>query len=274
MSASLVLLALGVGAVAGVAIVLLIIWVLRQHQVDEERTSGDLPRGVSLLVSKLDGAVFIVDKSLNVLDWGPVFHVPGAVFVNLQYGSAEAELAAAAALDGPAAQAASAVMVHGPAFLIPALHAQGLSLARAGAVAAAPTIGVMLTLVAWGFVTDRRGERFVLLAGLAGTTLAGLAAVFLAERDAARDDADRLRRRVAILEHTRYRLRARYHGALKLANARAIQRDDAVREVDRLLAAARDSVSAATTPPAVPSFEATTASTPLFVSVRICSMFF
>lgn len=67
MSASLVLLALGVGAIAGVAIVLLIIWVLRQRQMDEERTSGDLPRGVSLLVSKLDGAVFIVDKSLNVL---------------------------------------------------------------------------------------------------------------------------------------------------------------------------------------------------------------
>lgn len=67
MSASLVLLALGVGAVAGIAVVLLIIWVLRQRQVDEERTSGDLPRGVSLLVSKLDGAVFIVDKSLNVL---------------------------------------------------------------------------------------------------------------------------------------------------------------------------------------------------------------
>jgi two-component system sensor histidine kinase SenX3 len=35
--------------------------------MDEERTSGDLPRGVSLLVSKLDGAVFVLDKSLNVL---------------------------------------------------------------------------------------------------------------------------------------------------------------------------------------------------------------
>ena len=67
MSASLILLALGVGAVAGVAIVLLIIWVLRQRQIDDEKTSGDLPRGVSLLVSRLDGAVFIVDKSLNVL---------------------------------------------------------------------------------------------------------------------------------------------------------------------------------------------------------------
>ncbi len=35
------------------------------------------------------------DKSLNVLDWGPVLHVPGIVFVNLQYGQVEAELAAA-----------------------------------------------------------------------------------------------------------------------------------------------------------------------------------
>ncbi len=75
------------------------------------------------------------------------------------------------------AQAATAVMVHGPAFLIPALHAQGMSLPRAGLVAAAPTVGVMLTLVAWGAVTDRRGERFVLLTGLAGTTVAGLASV-------------------------------------------------------------------------------------------------
>jgi MFS family permease len=72
-------------------------------------------------------------------------------------------------------QAASAVMVHGPAFLIPALHQQGLGLAEAGLVAAAPTIGVMLTLVAWGAVTDRYGERFVLLAGLIATTLAGAA---------------------------------------------------------------------------------------------------
>lgn len=74
------------------------------------------------------------------------------------------------------AQASAAVMMHGPAFLIPALHAQGMSLAEAGLVAAAPTIGVMLSLVAWGAVTDRRGERFVLLTGLSATTVAGLAA--------------------------------------------------------------------------------------------------
>jgi sugar phosphate permease len=34
---------------------------------------------------------------------------------------------------------------------------------------------VMLTLVAWGWVTDRRGERFVMLVGLGATTVAGVA---------------------------------------------------------------------------------------------------
>lgn len=78
------------------------------------------------------------------------------------------------------AQAAGAVMIHGPAFLIPVLHDQrDMSLARAGLVAASPTIGVMLTLVLWGLVVDRSGERFVLLSGLAGTTVAGIAAVLV-----------------------------------------------------------------------------------------------
>jgi len=70
------------------------------------------------------------------------------------------------------AQAASAVTAHGPAFLIPALHQRrGMSLAEAGVIAAAPTIGVMATLILWGSVVDRRGERFVLLAGLTGTAI-------------------------------------------------------------------------------------------------------
>jgi sugar phosphate permease len=74
------------------------------------------------------------------------------------------------------AQAAAAIMMHGPAFLIPVLHErEGLSLAEAGVVAAAPTFGVMLTLVAWGAVTDRRGERFVLLTGLVATCVFGVA---------------------------------------------------------------------------------------------------
>src|SRR4051794_19553002 len=72
-----------------------------------------------------------------------------------------------------AAQAASAVMVHGPAFLIPSLHARGLSLAEAGLVAAAPMAGVCVALIPWGFVTDRRGERLVLLLGLVGAAFFG-----------------------------------------------------------------------------------------------------
>ncbi len=68
------------------------------------------------------------------------------------------------------AQAASAVTVHGPAFLIPALHShRGMSLATAGLVAAAPTVGVMAALIGWGYVVDVVGERRVLLLGLAGT---------------------------------------------------------------------------------------------------------
>lgn len=43
-------------------------------------------------------------------------------------------------------------------------------------VAAAPSVGVMLTLIAWGYAVDMLGERLVLAVGLAGTTLAGLAA--------------------------------------------------------------------------------------------------
>lgn len=53
---------------------------------------------------------------------------------------------------GTTAQCASAIVIHGPAFLIPALHDDlGMSLAAAGVVAAAPMVGVMLTLVLWGW---------------------------------------------------------------------------------------------------------------------------
>lgn len=78
---------------------------------------------------------------------------------------------------GVLAQLASAVTVHGPAFLIPTLHRdRGLSLVHAGLVVAAPTVGVMLTLVAWGAAVDRWGERVCLVVGLAGTTASGVLA--------------------------------------------------------------------------------------------------
>lgn len=75
------------------------------------------------------------------------------------------------------AQAASAITAHGPAFLIPALHRDEMSLAEAGVIAAAPTVGVMCTLILWGGFVDRYGERLALLLGLTGTAaFAALAA--------------------------------------------------------------------------------------------------
>jgi sugar phosphate permease len=78
---------------------------------------------------------------------------------------------------GVLAQGTSAITINGPAFLIPTLHErEGLTLVQASIVAAAPSIGVMLTLIAWGYAVDMLGERLVLAVGLAGTALAGLVA--------------------------------------------------------------------------------------------------
>ncbi|WP_344775325.1 MFS transporter [Nocardioides panacisoli] len=78
---------------------------------------------------------------------------------------------------GTGASTAYSVMVNGAAFLIPVLHARhGMTLARAGLVAAAPLAGLMVALVAWGSVVDRRGERFALLTGLGVATAAGIVA--------------------------------------------------------------------------------------------------
>lgn len=79
---------------------------------------------------------------------------------------------------GLSAQTATAAVVAAPAFLIPFLHAErGLTLGQAGVLAAAPTLGMVLTLVAWGALTDRIGERWVLAGGLLLTAAAGIGAV-------------------------------------------------------------------------------------------------
>ncbi|GAA1494995.1 MFS transporter [Curtobacterium herbarum] len=83
---------------------------------------------------------------------------------------------------GVLAQTAGTLVVTAPALLIPHLHAQGLSLAQAGLLASAPTAGMVLTLIAWGAVTDRIGERVVIAGGLALTTLA-VAGAWLAGDD-------------------------------------------------------------------------------------------
>jgi len=55
----------------------------------------------------------------------------------------------------------------------PAIRAQyGLSLTEVGVVFAAVAVGVMLTLIPWGVLTDRAGERGVMAIGLAGTAAA------------------------------------------------------------------------------------------------------
>ncbi len=69
------------------------------------------------------------------------------------------------------------VFINGVAFLIPTLHTtMGLDLARAGLVSAMPSFGMVLTLIAWGYVVDRVGERFVLTVGSALTAAAAFAA--------------------------------------------------------------------------------------------------
>jgi sugar phosphate permease len=79
---------------------------------------------------------------------------------------------------GVLAQTAGTVFISAPAFLIPLLSTdRGLSLAQAGLLASAPTIGMVLTLVAWGALADRIGERWVISGGLVLTALAAIGAV-------------------------------------------------------------------------------------------------
>ena len=81
---------------------------------------------------------------------------------------------------GTAAQTAGSALMFGIPFLLPWLRrADGLSLAQAGALAAAPSVGLVLTLIAWGALADRFGERAVLTIGLlltGGIALASVAA--------------------------------------------------------------------------------------------------
>jgi MFS family permease len=58
------------------------------------------------------------------------------------------------------------VFISGAAFLIPTLHSErGLDLAAAGLVSSMPSLGLVLTLIAWGYIVDRVGERIVLTLG-------------------------------------------------------------------------------------------------------------
>jgi sugar phosphate permease len=74
---------------------------------------------------------------------------------------------------GLVAVAAGCAVQYGTPFLIPALLADGLSLAQAGLLAGCPVAGLLITLLLWGVIADRRGERLVLSCGLGlgGATL-------------------------------------------------------------------------------------------------------
>jgi sugar phosphate permease len=69
------------------------------------------------------------------------------------------------------------VFINGVAFLIPTLHAErGLDLAQAGLMSSLPSFGTVATLIAWGYLVDRFGERIVLALGSALTAAAAFAA--------------------------------------------------------------------------------------------------
>lgn len=69
------------------------------------------------------------------------------------------------------------VFINGVAFMIPTLQTErGLNLAEAGLVSALPSFGMVVTLIAWGYLVDRFGERVVLTVGSALTAVAAFAA--------------------------------------------------------------------------------------------------
>jgi sugar phosphate permease len=79
---------------------------------------------------------------------------------------------------GLGAQSASSMFLYGLPAVAPTLRAPGevtragLSLGQAGVIVAAPSVGLLLALIAWGAIADRFGERVVIAAGMAVATLA------------------------------------------------------------------------------------------------------
>ncbi|WP_037076315.1 MFS transporter [Pseudonocardia spinosispora] len=69
---------------------------------------------------------------------------------------------------GVLAQSAASAFIYGVPFLVPTLRdTLGLSLAQVGVYVAAPTVGLLCTLIAWGAAADRWGERVVMASGMA-----------------------------------------------------------------------------------------------------------
>lgn len=69
------------------------------------------------------------------------------------------------------AQSATSMFQFGIPFLVPEMKATfGDSLAVAAALVACPSVGMMLTLIVWGLVADRLGDRLVMSLGLVGAS--------------------------------------------------------------------------------------------------------
>ena len=79
---------------------------------------------------------------------------------------------------GLTAQAASCVFLYGLPAIVPTLRrpgaitSHGLTLAGVGVLVAAPSVGLLLTLILWGAAADRFGERGVIAIGLGLATAA------------------------------------------------------------------------------------------------------
>lgn len=81
---------------------------------------------------------------------------------------------------GLLAQTASCAFLYGLPFLVPRMRADlGISLVHAGWIVAAPSIGLLATLILWGAAADAFGERLIMALGLgASGALVALAALW------------------------------------------------------------------------------------------------
>lgn len=78
---------------------------------------------------------------------------------------------------GTFAQAATCSFLYGIPMLVPALRShEGLSLLQSSLLVSAPIVGLLLTLIVWGALADRYGERIVIVTGV-GAAAALLAVV-------------------------------------------------------------------------------------------------
>lgn len=83
---------------------------------------------------------------------------------------------------GVLTQMAATIAIAGPAFLIPYMHTDlGFTLTQAGTVAAAPSFGLILTLIAWGAFADRFGERLAMTLGIGLTAVFSAAAILVVD---------------------------------------------------------------------------------------------